>query len=129
MSGIDQKTLDEFASAKSYLNNAIPAQGIARLAVPPISDKIKLWDALTRNGLAIGIMVAFLIVNAFTLGVLVWLGREDHHDLVRKLIVPADRIVNKDVIISLLGASTVQLGSIAVIMAKYVFRAQVDDPP
>jgi hypothetical protein len=97
--------------------------------VTPVNDRIKIWDALIRNTLAAGIMAAFLIVNGFTLGVLIWLGREDHHDLVRKLIVPADRIVNKDVIISLLGASTVQLGSIAVIMAKYVFRAQVDDPP
>jgi hypothetical protein len=71
-------------------------------------------------------MVMFLLANAFTLGVLIWLGREDQHDLVRKLIAPGDRLVNKDVIMSLLGATTVQLGSIAVIMARYVFKAQTD---
>jgi len=37
-------------------------------------------------------------------------------------VQPGERLVDKDVIMSLLGASTVQLGSIAVIMAKYVFK-------
>jgi hypothetical protein len=32
-------------------------------------------------------------------------------------------VVNSQVIISLLGATTVQLGTIALIMARYVFRA------
>jgi hypothetical protein len=67
-------------------------------------------------------MAVFLLVNLSALGVPIRLGREDQHDLVRKLVKPADRLVDKDVIISLRGASTVQLGSIAVIMAKYVFN-------
>ncbi len=87
-----------------------------------VDDQNKIWDALTRNGLAVGIMGAFLLVNVFSLSVLVWLGREDQHDLVRKPVQPGERLVDKDVIMSPLGASTVQLGSIAVIMAKYVFK-------
>jgi hypothetical protein len=102
---------------------AIQPRGISELnPEPPVEEKIKVWDALTRNGLAIGIMAAFLLTNIFTLGVLIWLGREDQFNLVRKLMPPTDRLVDKDVIIALLSASTVQLGSIAVIMAKYVFK-------
>jgi hypothetical protein len=117
--------LDEKAMAAAF-RAARPAN-INDLSLPvDPKARIAVWDALTRNGLAIGIMAAFFLVNMFTLGVLVWLGREDQHDLVRKLITPSDRLVSKDVIIALLGASTVQLGSIAVIMAKYVFKAPVD---
>jgi hypothetical protein len=46
----------------------------------------------------------------------------DQFDLTHKLIMAADRLVDHDVLMSLLGASTVQLGAIAVIMAKYVFK-------
>jgi hypothetical protein len=91
-----------------------------------VKDEIALSDANVRRNVALWIMLLFAIVNVFTLGVLIWLGREDQHDLVRKLITPAGRLVNKDVIIALLGATTVQLGSIAVIMARYVFKAPAD---
>ncbi len=47
----------------------------------------------------------------------------DQTELAAKLIGPGDQIVNGKVLMALLGATTVQLGTIALIMARYVFKA------
>jgi len=52
----------------------------------------------------------------------VWLASVDQTELAAKLITPNARLINNQVIIALLGATTVQLGTVAVIMAKYVFK-------
>jgi len=96
---------------------------VDRLSVP---DQIALQDAQMRKALSIWIMVLFAVVNLFTLGFIVWLTFGDRHELKLHLIEASGRLVNAQVVMALLGATTIQLGTIAVIMARYVFKAPVD---
>ena len=67
------------------------------------------------------IIAAFLIVNLATLYGLYVLYLADADNLRAKLIGPDQRVIDTSVVIALLGATTVQLGAMAVIMAKYLF--------
>jgi hypothetical protein len=42
------------------------------------------------------------------------------------MIGPADRVVNAHVLMTLLAATTVQLGTVMVIMTRFIFKAPVD---
>lgn len=99
------------------------AEPISQQAKPTVRDRIALQDAQMRKALSIWIMVLFAVVNLFTLGFLVWLTCGDRHELKLHLIEASGRLVNAQVVMALLGATTVQLGSIAVIMTRYVFKA------
>jgi len=92
-------------------------------ATPSVSDQVLLSDAQTRKVLSRQIMNMFVIVNGFTLVLLAGLVLLDQYDLAVRLVKPGDRLVGEQVLIALLGATTVQLGTIAVIMARYVFKA------
>jgi hypothetical protein len=45
----------------------------------------------------------------------------DQHNIAQSIIAPADRIVNNQVIMTLLGATTVQVGAITAVIARYLF--------
>ncbi len=62
-------------------------------------------------------------VTLIALGVLVLL---DEANICFHLVTPSDRIITSNVVMALLGATTVQLGSIAVIMARYLFPGRGD---
>jgi hypothetical protein len=51
------------------------------------------------------------------LGAIAWFASLDQANIEHNLIKPAERIVTAQVIMSLLGATTVQVGAIAVIIA------------
>ena len=51
-------------------------------------------------------------------------GMVDQMNIERKLIVPSDWIINHQVIIALLGATTVQVGAVAAIIARYLFPSR-----
>jgi hypothetical protein len=51
----------------------------------------------------------------------------DECNIVHRLISPADRVITNQVIMALLGAMTVQVGTIAVIIARYLFPARSRD--
>jgi len=104
-------------------------EGASLLAAVPdmsVKDQIALSDAAIRRAAAVWIMVLFGIVNIFMLGFIVWLAWMDHAEILQGLAKPADRLVNPEVVIALLGATTVQLGAIAVIMVKFLFGPTVD---
>jgi len=63
----------------------------------------------------------FKLANTVTLIALGFLVVLDEINIGFGLVSPSDRIVTSKVIMALLGATTVQLGSIAVIMAQYLF--------
>jgi hypothetical protein len=94
------------------------------LSVP---DKIALSDAQIRRNIAYAIMCLFAIVNIATLWFIYFLFEADQRDLAARLTDASGRIINAHVIITLLGATTVQLGTVMVIMARYVFKAPVDE--
>jgi len=87
-----------------------------------IAERIALADAHVRRRIAYSIMGLFAAVNLATLVFVYLLFCADQADLAQKLIGPGDRIVNASVVMTLLGATTVQLGSAMLIMARFVFR-------
>ncbi len=80
-------------------------------------------DAQNRIVVSRWVMWVFGSVNIVTIAFIIWLAFADQVQIAAKLVPPADRVVNSQVIMSLLGATTVQLGTIALIMARYVFKA------
>jgi hypothetical protein len=89
--------------------------------VGSVDEQVKLGDYNLRKWMAIRIVWVFIggnIVTLVGLGVLVWL---DQMNIERKLVTPGDRIVDRQVIMTLLAATAVQVGAITVIVARYLF--------
>lgn len=89
-----------------------------------VADQIALQDADLRQWMARRVVIVFIIANVATLLViagLVWL---DQTNIASKLTSPNQRIISQEVILGLLGATTVQVGTIAVIIARYLFPSR-----
>ncbi len=67
---------------------------------------------------------AFIVANSVTLAALGVLVLLDQVNIALRMVAPGERIVGSQVIMALLGATTVQLGTIAVIIARYLFPAR-----
>jgi hypothetical protein len=78
-------------------------------------------DADLRDWVAKTVFPAFIKTNALTLGALGLLALADQVNIAVHLIAPGERIVGSQVIMALLGATTVQVGAIAAIIARYLF--------
>lgn len=92
-----------------------------------VGNRIALKDAELREQMAIHIISTLIIGNLVTLvalAALVWL---DQRNLESNLIKSGDRIIDHQVIMALLGATTVQVGTIAVIIARYLFPGRSRD--
>jgi hypothetical protein len=88
-----------------------------------VQDRIAWSDATNRKTISLWIMWLFGTVNIITIGFIIWLAVQDQAELAAKIVLPADRVVKMQVVMSLLGATTVQLGTIAVIMTRSIFQA------
>ncbi|MGH7152899.1 MAG: hypothetical protein ACREF3_03135 [Acetobacteraceae bacterium] len=92
-----------------------------------VDDRIKLQDADLRVRVAWWIIWTFVGANVATLialGCLAWL---DQINIRSGLIHAADRIITNQVFMTLLGATTVQVGAIMVIIARYLFPGRVGE--
>jgi hypothetical protein len=67
------------------------------------------------------IVPAFLWANGLTLGAIGVLWVVDQVYIAFRVIAPGDRIITAQVIMALLGATTVQVGAIAANIARYLF--------
>jgi hypothetical protein len=82
---------------------------------------VVMEDAATRKWMASRVVWTLIgadVVTLFCLGALVCL---DQRNISYSVIAPADRVVSSQVIMTLLGATTVQVGVIAAIIARYLF--------
>lgn len=86
-----------------------------------VDDEIKLGDAQLRQWMTNRVVRAFGLANGVTLAALGVLVVLDEINIWLHLIVPGDRIVTPHVIMALLGATTVQVGAITVIISRYLF--------
>lgn len=86
-----------------------------------VDDQIKLGDQDLRKWMTVGFVLAVIVGDVITLGALAWLGHLDQINIEHKLISPGERVITEHVIMSLLGATTVQVGAIAAIIARYLF--------
>lgn len=86
-----------------------------------VADRIALQDADLRQWMTNRMVRAFIWANGVTLAALGSLVLLDEINIGFHLISPADRIVTHQVLMALLGATTVQVGTIAAIIARYLF--------
>jgi hypothetical protein len=86
-----------------------------------VSDQVTLQDAALRDWMAKFVIPAFLMANVLTLVALAVLVVLDEANIAYHLIAPGDRIITDKVIMALLGATTVQVGAIAALIARYLF--------
>lgn len=87
------------------------------------ADRIALGDLQIRKNFARDVMTLFAVANLFVmvgLGFVFW---QDSAQLWAGNIKPTDRIVNGDVIIALLGATTIQLGTVIFTITRAIFQA------
>jgi hypothetical protein len=67
------------------------------------------------------VVPAFLWANGLTLVAIALLAILDEFNIAWDWITAGDRIISAQVIMTLLGATTVQVGAIAVLIARYLF--------
>ena len=86
-----------------------------------VADHVALQDANLRQRVAYWTIGTFIGANLVTLFALGYLASLDQSNIASKLITPGDRIITSQVFMALLGATTVQVGAIMVIIARYLF--------
>jgi hypothetical protein len=92
---------------------ALDQQGVRR--------EIAIGDQKIRRQFAFYVILLFVGANIFVLfglGVAYW---QDCTQLTAKLIKPGERIVDSTVVMSLLGATTVQLGTVIYTITRAIF--------
>jgi hypothetical protein len=82
-----------------------------------VADRVTLQDAGLREWMANRVVPAFLWANGLTLAAIGILVVLDEVNIARHLTAPGERIINSQVIMALLGATTVQVGAIAALMS------------
>jgi hypothetical protein len=92
-----------------------------------VADQIALHDAQLRQSMAGRIVRAFVQANAVMLAALGALVLLDEINILLRLVSPGDRIITPQVFMTLVGATTVQVGAIAAIIARYLFPGRVRD--
>jgi hypothetical protein len=97
------------------LDNQATAEGVS------VADRVALRSQYLREWVAACITVVFLVANSAALYLLFRLMTLDQRNLRTHLMDPGDRVVTAQVIMTLLGATTVQVGVIAVIIARFLF--------
>jgi hypothetical protein len=89
-----------------------------------VADHVALQDANLRKWMVDRVVPAFLKANGLTLIALAVLVVLDEINIASHLIAPGDRIITEKVIMALLGATTVQVGAIAALIARYLFPSR-----
>ena len=85
------------------------------------ADKIALGDLDIRKNFARNVMILFAVANLFVLvglGIVFW---QDCVQLTAHAIKPAERIIDGKVIMALLGATTIQLGTVIYTITRAIF--------
>lgn len=90
-----------------------------------VDDQIKQREADLREWMANRIVPAFLRANGLTLAALGLLWFADEVNIVLSIVfhvtTPVSRVITSGVVMTLLGATTVQVGAVAAVIARYLF--------
>jgi hypothetical protein len=92
-----------------------------------VDEQIKRGVARLRRWMAGRVVRVFVQANCVTLAALGVLVVLDEVNIYFRLAAPGDRIITNQVIMTLLGATTVQVGVIAAIIARYLFPGRAVD--
>lgn len=97
------------------------------VSVETVADRIALGDLDIRQRFARTTLWLFVVTNLFVLaglGIIFW---QDGLQLTAGRIASGDRIVNAQVVMTMIGATTVQLGAVIYTMARAIFPATTPD--
>ncbi len=94
---------------------------VAETASLSIGEKIALNDARVRTHVSYAVAGAFVLANMLTLAGVAYIFREDNRNIVAKLITPSERVITSPVVMTIIGATTIQLGALALAMGKYLY--------
>ena len=86
-----------------------------------VDAEVKRGDLDIRRRFARDVMLLFVATNVFVMAGLGWLALHESAALAAKTMTAADRIVDAGVVMTLLGATTVQLGTVIYTIARAIF--------
>ena len=90
----------------------------SRLSFRELLDR-EQWDL--RKRLANSIMTTFLWINGVVLALIIGIYITDCIFLSRGTITSGERVIETKVIMSVIGATTIQLGAIAISLSRWLF--------
>jgi hypothetical protein len=120
-SSVSQESKTTSAPTENRLNEVVERNGLS------VADRIALQDAELRQWMTNRMVRTFIWANSVTLAGLAILVALDEINIAFRLISPEGRIVTYQVLMALLGATTVQIGAIAAIIARYLFPTRLSD--
>lgn len=111
------------------ITTATPAKVPVGMAVPlstfegpaTVAESIALTDARVRAHISYAIAGAFVLANILTLAGVAYIFHEDNVNIVSGIMTKADRVVTPNVVMTIIGATTIQLGALALTMSKYLY--------
>ncbi len=86
-----------------------------------VEEQCALSDAETRKNVADSVTATFTQATTLVLGLILVMYFVDVLLIVYGVIKPSDRIITHRVVITIIGATTVQLGAVTMLMTKYLF--------
>lgn len=81
----------------------------------------EIWDIRLRAVFGFGLIVLFFLLNIAVLWMVYRLMETDRELLEAGTVESGDRVVSSKVLISLIGATVVQVGAAAVAITRYLF--------
>ena len=92
-----------------------------------VDDEVALGDLEIRKVFARNVMLLFAATNVFVMIGLGWVATDESSKIAGHTLLAADRIVNANVVMALLGATTVQLGTVIYTIARAIFPPSPTD--
>jgi len=86
-----------------------------------VDDEVKRGDLEIRRIFAHNVMILFALTNVFVMLGLGWLAAHETAAIAAKTMVSSDRIIDSKVVMTLLAATTVQLGTVIYTIARAIF--------
>lgn len=86
-----------------------------------VDDEVRLGDLEIRRRFARHVMFLFAATNAFVMVGLGWLATREFAAITAGTLTTDNRLITSDVVMALLGATTVQLGTVIYTIARAIF--------
>jgi hypothetical protein len=86
-----------------------------------VAEQIALTDATVRAHVSYAVAGAFVATNLLTAIGVAYIFIQDNANLVASLITTSDRVITPNVVMTIIGATTIQLGALALTMGKYLY--------
>ena len=89
-----------------------------------VQDRLRIGESTLRNELARKIIRTFVAVNSAVLLLIIAFGVSDTILVVHKFVGPNERLITTQILLAIIGATTVQLGAIAITLSNWLFPKQ-----